>query len=288
MLARRAAAAVERAEVAVVAGLRGADASPVRALVRIRAELPVVTRHAVGLLRVRAVARRGLARTREVALVEGGAGLVGAGVALTRGAHVPDRALVTVVARRAVGRDRVRAEPGGRVARARDVAVVLRRARDRAGTRAHARLAGVDRRAHAAVAARRAVTDRRVPALVVLTRVRGAGVLVVAAPRVHALDLLGAVRPVLVLHVGAEPLGVPLLLEAHVLVDERARVLVVRVPGAVGGHRALREVGLEDLHLVGLLDGDRRPRGRLRRTAEHRRDHEELRGPLHEITHFYL
>lgn len=290
MRARAPAAPVDGAEVAVVAVRRDADAGPVEALVQVRTELAVVARRAVRLLRVRAVAGGGLTGAGGVALVHGLARLVGARVARARRALVVDGALVAVVAGRVVRRGRVRAEPRRGVARARRVAVVLRHARDRAGARAHARLAGVDRRASAGVVAGDTVRDRDVLALVVLTRIGGADVAVVAPRGVHAADLRAAVRAVLVPPVPTVPLRIALLLDALVLVGQSAGIRIVRVPDAVRRHGALGEVGRHGLDLVTRLGGrgaGDRPRRRLRGAPEHCQDR-ELRGPLHNIPHLTI
>src|SRR5439155_15023813 len=97
--------------------------------------------------RVRAGRTQRVADTRIVALVLGGAHRRDAGRARAPLAGVGRRAGVVVVARGAVGLARVRAQPRGRVARARVVALVRRRTGDGIAGRARAALAGVAQRA---------------------------------------------------------------------------------------------------------------------------------------------
>src|SRR5439155_419040 len=148
--------------------------------VALRAGVAVVARGAVGLGRVRAQPRARVARARVVALVLRRTGDGIAGRARAALAGVAQRAGVAVVAPGAVGLARVRAQPRARVARARVVALVLRRTGDGSAGRARAALAGVAQRAGVAVVA---------PGAVGLARVRAQPRARVARARVVALVL---------------------------------------------------------------------------------------------------
>src|SRR3989442_793574 len=107
--------------------IRGAPRAAVFACparVRLRAGVAVVAGRAVGGWRVRAEARRRIARARDMALIGGGADYGVRTGADARPARVGLRAGVAVIAGRAVGGWRVRAEARRRIARARDVALI--------------------------------------------------------------------------------------------------------------------------------------------------------------------
>src|SRR5206468_1700291 len=125
--------------------------------VRPRAGVAVVAGGAVGLGRVRAHARRRVARPGVVALVGGGADDRIASRAGARLTGVRPRAGGAVVAGGAVGLGRVRAHAGRRVARPRVVALVGGRADDRVAPCAGTRPASVGLRADIAVVAEGAV-----------------------------------------------------------------------------------------------------------------------------------
>src|SRR5439155_18278490 len=110
-----------------IASDRGYDPSVAPgATSRHRAGIAVVERAAVGLGRVRAGARRGVARAHVVTLIGRGADDGVAPRARAALARVGLRAGAPVVARAAVGLRRVRARAGGRVACPRVVALVGR------------------------------------------------------------------------------------------------------------------------------------------------------------------
>src|SRR5207253_213533 len=125
--------------------------------VALRAGIAVVARGAVGLGGVRAQPRGRVARARGVTLIRRRTGDGGAARARAALARVGLRARVTVVAPGVVGLARVRAQPRGRVARARLVALIRRRTGDGIAGRARPALAGVALRAEVAVVAARAV-----------------------------------------------------------------------------------------------------------------------------------
>src|SRR5262249_8312294 len=109
------------------AASRGAD-------VAARASIAVAARGPIGSHRVRAHAGGRVAGPRRVALVRRGADRRRAALASARLAGVAIRAGVAVGARPPVGGRRVGAEPAGRVAGPRYVALVRRRADDRRST----------------------------------------------------------------------------------------------------------------------------------------------------------
>src|SRR5437773_1754017 len=125
--------------------------------VALRAGVAVVARGAVELARVRAQPRGRVAGARIVALIRRRTGDGVAARARAGLAGVGLRAGVAVVARGAVGLGGVRAQPRGRVARARVVTLIRRRTGDGVAARARAGLAGVGLRAGVAVVARGAV-----------------------------------------------------------------------------------------------------------------------------------
>src|SRR5439155_225883 len=100
-----------------------------------RARVAVVAGRPVEHVRIGADARRRVARTRVVTLVEGAAHDGRSRHAASREAHVAGRARVAVLARGAVGRQRRRAEPRQRIARAGVVALIERGADDRRARR---------------------------------------------------------------------------------------------------------------------------------------------------------
>jgi len=125
----------------------GARADAVRADVRRGAGVAVVARGPVRRVRVRADARGRTARPRHVTLIARRAGdRVGAG-ADARLTAIALRARITVGAARPVRRARIRAGAGCRITRPGHVTLIARRADDRVGSRADARLAGVALRA---------------------------------------------------------------------------------------------------------------------------------------------
>src|SRR5437016_5506663 len=136
------------------------DAAPALAGIGLRAGVAVVARRPVGRRGGGAAARRGVARARHVALVEGGAGDGVAPDAARALAGVGLRAGVAVVARRPVGRRGGGAAARRGVARARHVALVEGGAGDGVAPDAAPALAGVGLRADVAVVARRPVGRR--------------------------------------------------------------------------------------------------------------------------------
>src|SRR5262249_11342302 len=101
------------------------DARSRLARVRVGARALVVARRSVGLGRVRAEAARGIAKTRDVTLVEDQANDGHGTHARPRLARVDLRARIAIVATGTIGLGRVRARPVGGIARARVVALVL-------------------------------------------------------------------------------------------------------------------------------------------------------------------
>ncbi|MGD9712489.1 MAG: hypothetical protein AB7V46_10535, partial [Thermomicrobiales bacterium] len=121
-------AGVERfiavATIAAVACRAAAD--PAGAGVGIRAIEPVVAGGAVGRIRVRAEARRGIARPGDVTLIERGADRWSSAATRSGCAGFTCRAGIAVVAGGAVGRIRVRAEARRGIARPGDVTLIER------------------------------------------------------------------------------------------------------------------------------------------------------------------
>src|SRR5439155_1544361 len=119
-----------------------------------RARIAVVTRGAVRLGGIRALAGRRVAGARVVALVLRGAGDGDPRRAAARLARVADRARVTVLARRAVGRRGIGARAGQRVAAIVGARVPIPAVERRPGdTCARRRIAGLDAGAGVAVVA---------------------------------------------------------------------------------------------------------------------------------------
>src|SRR5207247_2371112 len=141
-----------------------AAAEPALAGVGLRAGVTVVARGTIGLGRIRARARGGIAGAGGVALIGGGADDGVGARAHAALAGVGLGAGVGVVAGGAIGLRRVRARARGGMAGFGSVALVGGRADDGVGARAHAALAGVGLGAAIAVVAGRAVGRRRVRA----------------------------------------------------------------------------------------------------------------------------
>src|SRR5262249_27804743 len=121
-------------------------ANTAHASVGLAARVAVIAGHAIGLGRIGAKPRALIARPRIVALIGGGADHRIATRAHPGLATVGLRARIAVIARSAVGLRRIRARARRRIARARIVALVARRAGHGVASRADTRLADVRQR----------------------------------------------------------------------------------------------------------------------------------------------
>ncbi len=113
------------------------------ARIRLRTTIAVAARRTVGRIRIVALARRRIARTRHVTRIERGAGDRVCPGARSRLARIRLRTRIAIAARRTVRRVRIVAETRRRIACTRNVALIRRRAGHRVCPSARSRLARI-------------------------------------------------------------------------------------------------------------------------------------------------
>src|SRR5439155_1566415 len=237
---------VARAGVVALVGGRADDgvapsAAPALAAVGLRAGVGGVAGGAVGRRRARALARGGVARAGLVALIGGGADDGVGARAHTALAGVGRGAPIPIVAHRAVGCRRGRAQARGRITGPGVVTLVGGRANHGVAARAHFRPAGVGLRTGFAIVARRLIrrgdpyaapcpagVARRALVAVVAGRALGC-----RGPLAHAQGAAPLDTPVVVLAGGAVLHGAARATTLEALLVDRAGVAVV-AGGTVG------------------------------------------------------